>query len=105
MNVSSMVIGGLPRDRSWGRSWKVISPLGVDCSVGITVLEADDCVVHVTYDGKAILAVKPPWILGRRRGQSGDAAADHDARSRFYDGILEALEDAVMAARQRRDPW
>lgn len=100
-----MVSGGLPRDRSWGRSWKVISPLGVDCSVSVTVREADDSVVHVAYDGKAILAVTPPWIEARRHGPAMDAGGDHQARSRFYERILEALEDAVMAAKQRRDPY
>jgi hypothetical protein len=105
MNVTSMVSGGSPRDRSWGRSWKVISPLGVDCSVSVAVLEADDSVVRVAYDGKEILAVTPPWIESRRRGLLLDAVTDHEQRSRFHDSILEALEDAVMAAKQRRNPW
>lgn len=105
INVSGMVSGGLPRERSWGWSWKVISPLGIDCSVSVTVLEADDSVVHVAYDGKEVLAVTPPWIEARRQGQALDTVADDEARRCFYDRILEALEDAVMAAKQRRNPW
>jgi hypothetical protein len=105
MNVTSMVSGGSPRDRSWGQSWKVISPLGVDCSVSVAVLEGDDSMVHIAYDGKEILAVTPPWIESRRRGLVLDAVTDHEQRSRFYDDILEALEDAVMEAKQRRNPW
>jgi hypothetical protein len=105
MNVSSMVSGGLPRDRSWGRWWKVISPLGVDCSVSLSVLEANDSIIHVAYDGKEILAVTPPWIEARRQGETLDTGPDHEQRSRFYERILEALEDAVMAAKQRRNPW
>ena len=105
MNITSMVSGGSPRDRSWGRSWKVISPLGVDCSISIAVREADDSVVRVAYDGKEILAVTPPWIESRRQGLVLDVLTDHAQRSRFYDDILEALEDAVMAAKQRRNPW
>lgn len=105
MNVTSIVSGGSPRDRSWGRSWKVISQLGVDCSVGVVVLEADDSVVRVAYDGKEILAVTPPWIELRRQGLVLDAVTDREQRSGFYVGILVALEDAVMAAKQRRNPW
>jgi hypothetical protein len=105
MNVTSMVSGGTPRDRSWGQSWKAISPLGVDCSVTVTVREVDDSVVRVAYDGKEVLAVTPPWIEARRQGRVLDAVIDHEQRSRFHDGILEALEDAVMAAKQRRTSW
>jgi len=83
----------------------VISPLGVDCSVGLSVLEADDSVIHVAYDGKEVLAVTPPWIEARRQGQTLDTDADNEERRRFHDRILEALEDAVMAAKQRRNPW
>jgi hypothetical protein len=105
MNVSGMVSAGLPRDRSWGRSWKVISPLGIDCSVGVSVREADDRVIHVAYDGKEILAVTPPWIEARPQGEGADVVTDQERRSRFYELVLEALEDAVMAAKQRRNPW
>jgi hypothetical protein len=64
MNVTSMVSGGSWHDRTWGRSWKVISPQGVDCSVSVTVLEADDSTVRVAYDGKGILEVTPPLNTG-----------------------------------------
>jgi hypothetical protein len=105
MNVTSMVSGGSPRDRSWGRSWKVISPLGVDCSVTVTVHEVDDSVVRVAYDGKDVLAVTPPWIEARRQGLVLDEVTDSEQRIHFHDSILEALEDAVMATKQRRTPW
>ena len=83
----------------------MISPLGVDCSVTLSVLEADDSVVHVAYDGKEVLAVTPPWIEARRQGQTLETGADDEARHGFYERVLEALEDAVMAAKQRRNPW
>ena len=105
LNVTTMVSGGSWRDRTWGRSWKVISQLGVDCSVSVTVLESDDSVVRVAFDGKEILHVTPPWIDARRQGVTLDVETDREERRRFDDRILEALEDAVMAAKQRLQHW
>lgn len=97
--------GGSWRDRAWGRSWKIISPQGVDCSVSVTVLEADDRVVRVAYHGKEIMKVTPPWIEARRQGVALDADTDTQERRRFNDRIIEALQYAVMAAKQRLSHW
>jgi hypothetical protein len=104
MNVTRMVSGGAWHDRTWGRSWKVISPQGVDCSVSVTVLEADDSRFRVAYDGKEILELTP-WIEARRQGVTLDAETHPQERRRFYDRIPEALEEAVMAAKQRSNHW
>ncbi len=105
MNVTSMVSGGSWHDRTWGRSWRGISPQGVDCSVSVTVLEADDSTVRVAYDGKEVLEVTPPWIEARRQNMTLNAETNTQQRREFYDRILEALEDAVMAAKQRLNHW
>ena len=105
LNTSSMVSGGSRQERSWGRSWKVVSPLGVDCSVSVSVLEVDDSVVRVAFDGREILAVTPPWITARRRGLTMDVETDRQDRNDFRERILEALEEAVMASKQRQTHW
>jgi hypothetical protein len=105
LNTSSMVSGGSRQERSWGRSWKVISPLGVDCSVSVSVLEVDDSVVRIAFDGREVFAMTPPWIAARRRGLTLDVETDAQERARFRDGILEALEEAVMASKQRQSHW
>jgi hypothetical protein len=105
MNVTGVVSGGAWRERTWGCSWKIISPLGVDCSVSVTVLEADDGAVRAAFDGKEILEIVPPWIEARRQGVTIEAETDTEERRRFYERILEALEDALMAAKRRRHEW
>jgi hypothetical protein len=66
--VTDVVSGGSWRDGTWGRSWKFISPQGVDLSVSVTVPEADDSLVRVSYDGKVLTELTPPWIESRRQG-------------------------------------
>ena len=96
MNVSSVVTGGGHRDRTWGRSWKLISENGVDLSINVAVPEADDSVVRVIYDGRLLVELTPPWIEARRHGVSLDAPSDREARRRFYALIVEDLDAAMV---------
>ena len=105
MLVTDVVSGGSWRDRTWGRSWKLISPQGVDLSVSVTVPEADDSLVRVSYDGKVLTELTPPWIESRQRGVTVDPETDRQGRRRFYDRIVEDLEAAVIATKQRPNHW
>jgi hypothetical protein len=95
MQVTSVVNGGGVRERTWGRAWKLISETGVDLSINVTVPEADDSIVRVIYEGRALVEVTPPWIEARRDGVALDPQADHEARGRFYSGILQHLDAAI----------
>lgn len=103
LNVSSVVNGGTPRERSWGRSWKLISENGVDLAVNVSVPEEDDTLVRVLYEGRVLMEMVPPWIEARRRGMDVDDATDAEARRRFYGLILEDLEDAMRATLATRE--
>ena len=105
MHVSSVVNGGSLRERTWGRSWKLVSGNGVDLSVNVSVPEADDSVVRVIYDGRVLVELTPPWIEARRHGVTLDAESDGVARRRFYALIIEDLEAAMVATRKQPDPW
>jgi hypothetical protein len=105
LNASTVVSGGSPGDRTWGRSWKLISANGVDLSINVTVPEANDSLVRVIYDGKVILEMVPPWIEARRRGMRVDHRADTEARRSFYGLILEDLEQAMHTTRALADYW
>ncbi|MHB8718634.1 MAG: hypothetical protein ACYDAC_07050 [Candidatus Dormibacteria bacterium] len=105
LHVTTVVSGGTPRDRTWGRSWKLISPEGIDLSVGIVVAESDDCVVRLSYDGRVLRQVVPPWIEARQRGIALDPASDAAARRRFNGVMLEDLEAAMRDTVAGRTPW
>lgn len=91
MTVTTVVSGGSPRERTWGRSWKLISWNGVDFSINVHVPEADDCLVRVIYDGRLIAELTPPWIEARRHGVTPDPQTDAEARRRFYALIVDDL--------------
>jgi hypothetical protein len=99
MQVSSVVNGGGPRERVWGRSWKLISATGVDLAIGINVPEADDSVVWVMYGGHVLVELTPPWIEARRAGVLLGPQADYHARCDFYARIVDDLRAAVMATK------
>jgi hypothetical protein len=101
LNVTSVVVGGSPRDRTWGRSWKLVSHNGVDLSVSIAVPEADDSIVRIIYDGNPILEVTPPWIEARRHGIRLSDEDDAEARRRFYGLILEDIETSMLVSKRR----
>jgi hypothetical protein len=101
INVTAIVNTGGTRDRTWGRSWKVISETGVDSSISISVPQANDAVVRVIYDGTVMSELTPPWIAARRDGLSPVPQADADARRRFYATILDQLLAAVLDAKAR----
>lgn len=105
MNVSPVVTGGSPRERTWGRSWKLISENGVDISVNISVPEADDGLVRLSFDGRGLVEMTPPWIEARRRGITLDADTDALSRRRFYALLVEDLDAAMRAARSRPSGW
>lgn len=96
MQVSSVVNGGGPRERVWGRSWKLFSATGVDLSIGINVPESDDSVVRVMYDGSLLAELTPPWIEARRHGVLLEPQHDYDARGRFYGSIIGKLDAAIL---------
>ena len=102
VHVTAVVSGGSPRDRTWGRSWKLVSPDGVDLSVSILVAEADDTVVRLTYDGRTLLEMVPPWIEARRRHIELDPDVDTEARRRFYGLLLEDVEAAMRVTVEQR---
>lgn len=104
-NDSQLVSGGSARERTWGRSWKLISSQGVDLSVAVTVAEADDSVVRITYDGKVLSEQTPPWIEDRREGKATDPAADLEGRRAFYGRIVGNLELAMVATKRRPHQW
>jgi hypothetical protein len=104
MNVTSVVSGGSMRERTWGRSWKLISGNGVDLSVNVNVPEADDSVVRVVYDGRVLAELTPPWIEARRHGVTLDAEGDEVVRRRFYDLIIEDVEAAMLVTKNQPDP-
>lgn len=99
MSVSTVINAGGLRDRTWGRSWKLISGDGVDLSINVSVPEADDSVVRVIYDGRVLVELTPPWIEARRHGLTLDPQTDSEARRRFYALIVEDLEAAVTATK------
>ncbi len=105
LNAGTVVSGGSPVDRTWGRSWKLISDGGVDLSIKVSVPEADDSLVRVSYDGRVILEMVPPWIEARRRGVHVDPRADTEARRDFYALVLEDLEQAMKATRAAAHYW
>ncbi|MGH7722329.1 MAG: hypothetical protein ACRENL_05770 [Candidatus Dormibacteria bacterium] len=105
MNAGPVVSSGSWRERSWGRSWKLISPQGVDASVSVSVAEADDGVVKVSYDGKVLAELIPPWIEDRRRGAAPDPETDRQERQQYYAGIVERLEAAMIATERRPNTW
>jgi hypothetical protein len=105
MNVTNVVTGGSRGDRTWGRSWKLISPQGVDLSVSVTVPEAHDSLVRVVYDGKVLTELTPPWIESRRQGVTVDPETDRQTRLWFYDRIVKELEAAVIATKRRPNRW
>jgi hypothetical protein len=100
LNVSGVVNGGGLRDRTWGRSWKLISATGVDLSISVNVPEAQDSVVRVIYEGRLLLELMPPWIEARTRVAGPlDPHADYEARCDFYSRIVEDLETAIVATK------
>jgi hypothetical protein len=101
MNVTAVVNAGGMRDRTWGRSWKVISDTGVDSSISLSVPQADDSIVRVIYDGSVLVELTPPWIEARRGGVTPNPEADADARQQFYTAILDHLQAAVLDAKSR----
>lgn len=101
VQATAVISGGSPRERTWGRSWKLVSPDGVDLSVTVAVAEADDTVVRLTFDGRPLLEMVPPWIEARRRGIQLDAEIDVEARRRFYGLLLEDVESAMRATTVR----
>jgi hypothetical protein len=105
MNVTNVVTGGSRGDRTWGRSWKLISPHGVDISVSVTVPEAHDSLVRVVYDGKVLAELTPPWIESRRQGVTVDPETDRQMRFWFYDRIVKELEAAVNSTKRRPNRW
>lgn len=105
LNVSSVVSGGSLRERTWGRSWKLISGNGVDLSVNVNVPEADDSVVRVVYDGRLLTELTPPWIEARRHGVTLDAESDQVERHRFYGLIIEDIEAAMLVTKNQPEPW
>lgn len=105
LNASGVVIGGGLRDRTWGRTWKLVSEAGVDVSVGLVVPEADDTVIRLMVEGKMLLEMTPPWIEARRHRIALDAAIDAEARRRFYALLLDDLRRAMEEARERAALW
>ncbi|HEY2593809.1 MAG TPA: hypothetical protein VGK33_07905, partial [Chloroflexota bacterium] len=101
INVTAIVNTGGMRDRTWGRSWKVISETGVDSSISISVPQADDSIVRIIYDGTVLSEVTPPWIAARRDGLRPDPASDADERQRFYARIVDELLAAVLDSKAR----
>lgn len=103
MNVSPVVAIGTPRERVWGRTWKLISENGVDLSIGISVPEAEDHVVRVIVDGRIVSEMTPPWIEARRHRINVAEEDDVAARAQFYSLIMEDVEAGILEAK-RRDP-
>jgi hypothetical protein len=101
INVTPVVNAGGMRDRTWGRSWKVISETGVDSAITLSVPQADDSIVRVIYDGSLLGERTPPWIEARRDAQASDPEADADARRSFYTAILDDLQTAMLEAKAR----
>ncbi len=104
-NDSQLVSGGSRRERTWGRSWKLISSQGVDLSVTMTVPEANDSVVRITYDGKVVSEQTPPWIEDRRAGKATEFAADLEGRRAFYGRIVDGLDAAMVVTKRRSHQW
>jgi hypothetical protein len=63
-------------------------PHGVDLSVTLSVPEAEDGLMRVTYAGKGLTELMPPWIEARRRGIALDLETDSRERRRFDDGMV-----------------
>jgi hypothetical protein len=105
LNVGTVVNGGTVRDRTWGRSWKLISEQGVDLSINVSVAEADDSVVRVIYEGQVLVELTPPWIEARRHGLRLDPQSDREARRRFYALIIEDLEGALTVTKATPDRY
>jgi hypothetical protein len=101
MNVTPVVNGGGVRDRTWGRSWKLISENGIDLSINVSVPQADDSLVRVIFDGRVLLELTPPWIEARRHNMKLDPQTDSEARRRFHELILADLEAAILDSKAR----
>lgn len=99
LNATAVVSGGSWRERVWSRSWKLISEVGVDVWVNISVAEADDSVVKLVLDGRTVAEVTPPWIEARRHGMVVDPQVEAESRRRFNELLLEDLDAAIVATK------
>jgi hypothetical protein len=90
-----LVFVGRQRVRAWEHAWKLARHTGLGHWVAVQVPEERDEQVEVIVDGNSAHSSVPPWIAARRDGRSVSPEEDAQARERYYDGIVSAIEAAL----------